>query len=75
MDSTTQTHPTFLTLFDVLQGMSLGRGPAVSRGGKPATNNLKPKPFPVNIQGVYLASPRELLSVKVPVLRIRVRRH
>jgi hypothetical protein len=62
---------TYLSLYEILQGLSLGRGASIDRGGKPATQNLKPEPFPTNREGVFKMKPEQLLSVRVPVARIR----
>lgn len=58
-----------MTLFNVLQGFTLGRGASVSRGGKSATRNFSPQPFPRR-EGLRKITPEELLSVRVPVVRI-----
>lgn len=58
-----------MTLFSLLSGHTLGRGPSVQRGGKPATGNLKPGRFPRG-EGLKTLKPQELLAVRVPKTRI-----
>lgn len=58
-----------MTLYNLLQGFTMGRGASVSRGGKPATGEFKPEPFPRR-EGLRKITPGQLLSVRIPVTRI-----
>lgn len=64
------TRETHLTLYSLLQGHQLRQGAPISRGGMPATKGLQPKRFPKG-EGLKTLAPEELLSVLVPVARIR----
>lgn len=58
-----------MTLYNLLQGFTMGRGASVARGGKPATGTFKPEAFPRR-EGLRKITPGQLLSVRVPVARI-----
>lgn len=67
MDENGRAH---MTLFNLLQGYTIGRGAPLSRGGKPATGGLAPQALPRR-EGLRTITPAQLLSVRVPVARIR----